>query len=190
MIIPHSGDIFYIVGEIPFPEIQKTFHGEEPKRGKILCPFHSEKTPSFHIYSDGFKCFSCGEYGDSVDFVAKLYNLRPLEAARLIAEKFGISTDQGDHPPRPSREVLKARKKKELDRALAEYEAEAFRRLMTLIDTTREKLKSLELDPLTVDRVHNLPLLEFWADILTEGTERQKADLLKDEYFRGWIDGL
>lgn len=38
-----------------------------------LCPFHKEKTPSFHIFADNcFKCFGCGASGDSFTFVQKL----------------------------------------------------------------------------------------------------------------------
>ena len=41
-----------------------------------LCPFHDDKTPSFFIFDNQrFKCFGCGENGDVVDFVQKLYGL-------------------------------------------------------------------------------------------------------------------
>ena len=39
-----------------------------------LCPFHSEKTPSFHVHSEKglFKCFGCNESGDVIGFVVKI----------------------------------------------------------------------------------------------------------------------
>ena len=41
-----------------------------------LCPFHSENKPSFFIFTDNrFHCFSCGEHGDAVDFLQRLYRL-------------------------------------------------------------------------------------------------------------------
>lgn len=56
------------------------------------CPFHSERNPSFSVKeSEGiFKCFSCGASGDAIDFVAKLKGIEALEAAKLIAEMYGI----------------------------------------------------------------------------------------------------
>ena len=93
--IANYGDIFQRVKEIPFPEVQKAFHGAEPRRSKIPCPFHDDKSPSFHLYPNGYKCYGCGESGDSVAFVSKLLGIRPLEAAKAIAEPFGIPVHSG-----------------------------------------------------------------------------------------------
>lgn len=45
-----------------------------PTRRNISCPFHEDKTPSFHVYEEGanFRCYSCGSYGDAIDFFMKL----------------------------------------------------------------------------------------------------------------------
>ena len=42
-----------------------------------LCPFHSEKTPSFTVYpeSQSFYCFGCGAGGDAISFVRRMENL-------------------------------------------------------------------------------------------------------------------
>lgn len=43
------------------------------RKAKILCPFHSENTPSCVLFpTGGFKCFGCGAHGNTVDFVMKL----------------------------------------------------------------------------------------------------------------------
>lgn len=51
------------------------YGGKVSSRGRLrvgLCPFHIEKTPSFTIYPDNrFKCFGCGEHGDSIAFIMK-----------------------------------------------------------------------------------------------------------------------
>ena len=65
------------------------------KRGSSLmglCPFHDEKTPSFHVsISKGiFKCFGCGEGGDSLSFVMKHEKYSYPEAIRFLAEKYNI----------------------------------------------------------------------------------------------------
>ena len=57
-----------------------------------LCPFHSEKTGSFHVNQSKqiYKCFGCGEGGDVINFVMKIENLDFIEAVKLLAEKNGI----------------------------------------------------------------------------------------------------
>lgn len=47
-------------------------------RGNMyICPFHEEKTPSFHVYEEGYHCFGCNAHGDIFDFWAHWYN-KPL----------------------------------------------------------------------------------------------------------------
>jgi hypothetical protein len=49
-----------------------------PQGGKVLCPFHDERTPSCHAYAEaarGFFCFSCGAGGGIFDFASRLWNI-------------------------------------------------------------------------------------------------------------------
>ena len=57
-----------------------------------LCPFHSEKTGSFHVNQNkqSYKCFGCGEGGDVINFIMKIENLDFMEAVKLLAQKNGI----------------------------------------------------------------------------------------------------
>jgi DNA primase len=57
-----------------------------------LCPFHSEKTPSFNVHSAGqfYKCFGCGVGGDIYKFVMEIESLTFPEALKLLAERYGI----------------------------------------------------------------------------------------------------
>jgi DNA primase len=71
------------------------------KRGNDLvglCPFHGEKTPSFHVHPDRgfFKCFGCGQGGDVIKFVQQLENLSFPDAARLLARRAGIELEAED----------------------------------------------------------------------------------------------
>jgi RecA-family ATPase len=53
-----------------------------------LCPFHQEKHPSFVVWPIGFKCFSCGESGDSISFVQKIERISFVDACvKLGVEK-------------------------------------------------------------------------------------------------------
>lgn len=60
---------------------------------KGLCPFHSEKTPSFMVSTDKqiFHCFGCGVGGNIVNFVMKYENLSFQESLRLLAKKAGLN---------------------------------------------------------------------------------------------------
>ncbi|MDH3212749.1 MAG: DNA primase [Myxococcales bacterium] len=59
---------------------------------KGLCPFHSEKTPSFNVNPDrqAFYCFGCQEGGNAITFLMKIENLTFPEAARTLARECGI----------------------------------------------------------------------------------------------------
>lgn len=63
---------------------------------KGLCPFHSEKTPSFNVSSDKqlFYCFGCGAGGDVVSFIMKAENLSYPEAVKFLAEKVGLAVPE------------------------------------------------------------------------------------------------
>ncbi len=89
------------------------------KRGNDLvglCPFHHEKTPSFHVHPEPdkayFKCFGCGAGGDVIAFVSRLENLAFPDAVRVLAQRAGIEL-QAETP-----QSARARSEKE-----ASYEA-------------------------------------------------------------------
>lgn len=57
-----------------------------------LCPYHNEKTPSFHVTPNLgiFKCFGCGESGDVFKFVMDQEGVSFTEAVRQLAERYGV----------------------------------------------------------------------------------------------------
>ena len=61
-----------------------------------LCPFHSERTPSFTVFSktNRFYCFGCGSGGDAITFVMKAENLDYPSAVEFLATRAGISIPQ------------------------------------------------------------------------------------------------
>ena len=69
------------------------------KRGTSLtglCPFHNEKTPSFHVSAVKgiYKCFGCGKGGDSVQFMMDHEKFSYPEALRFLAEKYQIPIEE------------------------------------------------------------------------------------------------
>lgn len=63
---------------------------------KGLCPFHNEKTPSFHVTPDKqtFKCFGCGAGGDVFKFIQLREGVAFLEARAILANRAGISIEE------------------------------------------------------------------------------------------------
>jgi DNA primase len=60
-----------------------------------LCPFHKEKTPSFHVTPDRqlFHCFGCNASGDVIEFVRMAENLDFVDTVKFLAERANISLD-------------------------------------------------------------------------------------------------
>ncbi|WP_160069614.1 DNA primase [Sphingobacterium bovisgrunnientis] len=74
------------------------------KRGTSLignCPFHNEKTPSFHVsVAKGiYKCFGCGVGGDSLKFVMELEKFSYPEAIRYLGNKYGVEIEEIERSP-------------------------------------------------------------------------------------------
>ena len=95
------------------------------RNGMMKCPFHDDHHPSLNV-KERFKCFACGEYGDGINFVAKLYGLSLLNAAKKIADSFNLSynNNYGNWSMKSIRQVnsdrvVFAEKKRELLSALS-----------------------------------------------------------------------
>lgn len=75
-------------------------------RFKGLCPFHNEKSPSFHVDPDkGFyKCFGCGKAGDIITFIRETEQLNFTEAIETLGSRFGIPIEYEEGSGGPSRE--------------------------------------------------------------------------------------
>jgi DNA primase len=70
-------------------------HRDGASRLKGLCPFHEEHTRSFTVYEHRYKCFGCGASGTNIDLLLKAGLAgTPLEAARLLAKRFGIAVEE------------------------------------------------------------------------------------------------
>ncbi len=65
---------------------------------KGLCPFHSEKTPSFYVFPDrdNYHCFGCGQSGDALTFVMRTESVEFGEALRILADRAGVELTTRD----------------------------------------------------------------------------------------------
>ncbi len=98
---------------------------------KGLCPFHDERTPSFHVRPGvgRWHCFGCGEGGDVISFVQKVDGLTFTEAVEYLADRVGIQlryeeSGRGGGAPRPREEPGRRQRLLEAHRVAAQYYAE------------------------------------------------------------------
>ena len=79
-------DIVAVIGE------SVRLRKQGPERWIGLCPFHSEKTPSFSVHQgmQFYKCFGCGKGGDVFNFLMELQGLSFFEALKTLAQQHGI----------------------------------------------------------------------------------------------------
>ncbi len=90
---------------------------------KGVCPFHSEKTPSFVVSESKqiFTCFGCGASGDVIEFTKRYYNLDFREACEKLGREYGFEVNFGD-----SRENRKKEEYYEINRMAAKFFYKAF----------------------------------------------------------------
>ena len=102
--IKNAADIVDVVSEsVLLKKAGKNFIG--------LCPFHSEKTPSFTVSSDKqiFHCFGCSTGGNVFSFLMKQEGVSFPEAARHLAKRYGV--DIPDRPLSPEQKKKSAKEK-------------------------------------------------------------------------------
>lgn len=82
-----------VKGVAKVAEVVERFGIKLDRSDKACCPLHQEKTPSFSIdkKNNKWKCFGCGKGGDCIDFVAEYKGLDNIEAAKLLADIYGVS---------------------------------------------------------------------------------------------------
>ena len=87
-----------------------------------LCPFHNEKSPSFHVSREKqlFHCFGCGASGNLVQFVMRSEGLDFVEALKLLAERAGISLPENPNEGMDGSHELK-KKIYEMNKAAARF---------------------------------------------------------------------
>ncbi len=72
------------------------------RTGMCVCPFHDDKNPSMKV-DRRFHCFGCQADGDVIDFVSRLENVSPKEAALMLAQDFSVPYEDREPPGRSRR---------------------------------------------------------------------------------------
>lgn len=118
---------------------------------KGLCPFHQEKTPSFHVNEERnfYHCFGCHAHGDSIRFVQETEGLSFVEAVTDLARRFGVEIVETRSDGERRREQAVRREQDELY-SVSETAAQYFERCLTehpLASLARDELERRGLRP-------------------------------------------
>ena len=154
------------------------FYGYEPNSaGFICCPFHNERTGSLKVYDRDFHCFGCGAHGSVIDFVARLFNLDPLSAARIINDNFKLGIDM-DKPP----DIEQIRKYKRTQAARARFK-EWREQMLNQIDQAIRMANLADYRSVTAAEATAIQFretLEAWADVLMRGSLDEQMQIFRD----------
>jgi DNA primase len=82
---------------------------------KGLCPFHAEKTPSFHVHEQRqfFHCFGCGEKGDVFSFLTKIEQRSFMEVLRDLSQQAGVELPEKPLSPAERNAIAQAESERE-----------------------------------------------------------------------------
>ena len=160
--------------------------------GMALCPFHNDRHPSLYVADDHYHCFACGEHGDVIDFVSKLFQLSLYDAARKLAADFHLSPDKP-----PSAAALHAKRIRTEAQQLKANERLCFSVLSDYARVLRDwKVQYAPQSPAEapderfVEACHKLDEVEYYLDILTSGNSYERSEVIHQQMADGKLDEL
>ena len=185
--------IFEIVKEnVNLREAAELYGIDVNRYGKALCPFHNDRNPSLYVADDHYYCFACGEHGDVIAFVGKLFQLSPYDAARKLMADFHLSPDKP-----PSAAALHAKCVQTEAQQLRENERLCFSVLPDYACVLRSwKVQYAPQSPAEapdkrfIEACHNLDQTEYYLDILCTGDSYERAEVIQQQMADGKLDRL
>ena len=148
------------------------------RNGMCVCPFHADKNPSMKV-ARRFHCFGCQAAGDVIDFVSRLENVSPREAALMLAQEFSIPYEDKE-PPRhrkPRQETPEQRfrrMERYCFRVLCDYRNLLRRWKRDYAPKTPEE----EWHPLFVEALQKQSHVEYLLDVLLFSDIGERAALI------------
>ena len=185
--------IFEIVKEnVNLREAAELYGIDVNRYSKALCPFHNDRHPSLYVADNHYYCFTCGEHGDVIDFVGRLFQLSPYDAARKLAADFHLSPDKP-----PSAAALHAKRIRTEAQQLRENERLCFSILSDYAHVLRDwKVRYAPQSPAEapderfVEACHKLDEVEYYLDILTSGNSYERSEVIHQQMADGKLDEL
>lgn len=157
-------------------EVAQFYGLEIDHAGMACCPFHEDKTPSLKVYNDHFYCFGCGTTGDCTGFVAKLFGLRQIDAAKKISGDFGLGLFDREFAA-PIK--IAPNPKYEMQKWITDSLKTVNEYLNKLYEWRRDyapQNPSEQFHPLFVESLQKTDYVEYLADILAHGTDNDKRE--------------
>ena len=152
--------------------------------GMACCPFHNDRNPSMKL-DKRFHCFGCQADGDVIDFTAQLFGIGTMDAAKKLADDFGIIYDRKPSYGKRQKSVVKKIQPdpvKELEQwrnhamdVLVSYKW----KLRDFQERYAPKSMDEEWHPLFVEALQNKDKIEYWMDELTECSTDQLPEMKK-----------
>lgn len=185
--------IFEIVKEnVNLREAAELYGIDVNRYSKALCPFHNDRHPSLYVADNHYYCFTCGEHGDVIDFVGRLFQLSPYDAARKLAADFHLSPGKP-----PSAAALHAKRIRTEAQQLRENERLCFSILSDYAHVLRDwKVRYAPQSPAEapderfVEACHKLDEVEYYLDILTSGNSYERSEVIHQQMANGKLDRL
>ena len=185
--------IFEIVKEnINLREAAELYGIDVNRYGKALCPFHNDRHPSLYVADDHYYCFACREHGDVIDFVGRLFQLSPYDAARKLMADFHLSPDKP-----PSAAAIHAKHIRTEAQQLMENERLCSSVLSDYARVLRDwkvryasQLLDRPVHARFVETCHKLDETEYYLDILCAGDSHEHAEVVQQQMADGKLDGL
>ena len=150
------------------------------RHGKALCPFHDDRHPSLYVADDHYYCFSCGEHGDVIDLVSKLFQLSSYEAVLKLIEDFHLDPDK---PPAAAAMQVKrikteAQKFREQERLCLFVLSEYRDRLRDWKKNYAPKTPDDTVHDRFVEACHRLDYVEYLLNILAYGDPGERREVV------------
>lgn len=166
-----------ILQSVRMPEVLSRYGIRPNRTGMISCPFHGrDRHPSMKIYKDGFKCFTCKEYGNVIDFVMKYEEIDFKTAFISLGGTYAHMTEKERILTQIRRDRSKGGRCKQRD-AEDEFKLE----LGKVINLCRNAIDVLE--PFSDEWLllsNKLPwLLDVWNEKYVEGKEINEVDVIR-----------
>ena len=167
---------------LPMREVIEMYGFSPNRHNCIRCPFHSEKTASFHIYSKSYYCFGCGKSGDIFSFVQEIKGVSFKDALYSLAQIVGIPTEDVTKA-----NIMKVERKASNQEKWEAKEYAIYRILSTYFNLL--KLWFEELSPASSDEEPNvyfitacreLAKLDYDCMIYIQGTQQERYDYYKN----------
>lgn len=180
-----------VKASVSVPEAAKAYGLSVTRHSMARCPFHDDRHPSLKLNPDFYYCFGCGAKGDVIDLAAGLFDLSPYEAARKIAEDFGID------PDKPPEAAVLAKPRHPMIRAFREDERYCQRVLcdyLHLLEDWKVQYAPVSMneepDDRFVEACQMFSYIEYLADLLTVGDLEQRKAVVMELMKDGKVTGL